>query len=97
MKNSEQNLKAMNRIVEDRLNEARDSGTRRFIISIMENLQSFGPVEDCDKKIQEALTFLDVQIDKATKEGHYMGKERAVCESILEDFNRILGREKEAM
>lgn len=97
MKNSEAAFKAMNRVVEDRLNDSRDSGTRRFVISVMSNMQSFVPIQDYDKKIQESVAFLEEQVAITTKEGHYMNKERAVCESLLEEFNRILGQEKEAV
>jgi len=96
MKNSEATFKAMNRVLEDRLNEARDSGSRRFIISIMEVAQVFGPLEDYEPKVEQVITFLESQIDRTTQEGHYMSKERGVCIGIMEEFNGILGHEKEA-
>lgn len=96
MKNSEQTFKAMNRVLEDRLNEVRDSGSRRFIISVMGVMQVFGPVEDYAPKVQQTIQFLEGQIEKTTQEGHYMSKERGICKGIMEDFQQIIGREKEA-
>lgn len=96
MKNSEKTFKSMKRVLEDRLNEVRDSGSRRFIISIMGAMQVYGPIDDYEPKVQETVQFLQSQIEKTELEGRYMSKERTICKGIMEEFEQIIGREKEA-
>jgi len=94
MDNAKQAYQAMTRKIEDVLNETRDSGSRRFVISIMSEVHNRSYGENAEENIEGVLEFLQQQIERTEKEGHYMNRERIICTTVLEEFNRILGREE---